>query len=82
MAVSYGTFYRLMNNMYQDTEEIRRDMPAIFVNNFSYIGIAPSGSSISSPVWSIIRNSHDSNGKCVRVQFQENISWDSRNLGW
>lgn len=73
---------RLLNNNLTDSEEMREDIPANFINNYSYKGIALSGSSTSSSVWDVLRTSYDNNGNPSRYQIRLQIVWDNRTSGW
>jgi len=80
-ASATQTFSRILSEQLNDNEEARIDLPQTFDRTFSYVGVALAGSSTSSSVWAIVRESWINNRK-TRVQFQNLISWDNRALDW
>jgi hypothetical protein len=80
--VEMDTFTRIMRCQYWDTEEVRYDPPSSYINNWSYVAVAPSGSSILDPVWACVRRSYDARGKVFRDQFRKNIAWSERFNNW
>jgi hypothetical protein len=79
---SLDAFTRLQLDYVLSTEEVRWDIPASYVNGFTYKGIAPAGSPTSATVWQVARTSFNNLSRKTREQFQANIAWDNRTLGW
>jgi hypothetical protein len=78
---SLSTFDRLVNERYNDNEEVRMDKPQTFNGTFEYVAFAIAGSPTSSLVWQCLRVEWDLNRR-TRMQFRPNISWDNRTIGW
>lgn len=80
--VEVDTFTRMLNNQIYDSEEMRLERGSDLTLSYEYMGIAPSGSSTSLPVWSCIRKTW-ANSRCTRVQYKDNIAWSNKaNLSW
>lgn len=75
--IELDTFTRILNDQIYDTEEIRKD----FNGNYEYVAIALSGSNVDDSVWNCVRVTW-LNGHRIRVQFQSNISWTTKDLNW
>lgn len=74
-------FARILANEFEDSEEVRYDIPANSVlqkNGSSYTGIAPDGTLTSAASWTIVRSYYDANGNLSRQRIRKNISWDNR----
>lgn len=80
-AIENDTFSRMCKEDFYDWEEVRFDIPLAFNQTFSYVAVAPAGTSPSALSWACIRASWF-NGRKVRMQFREGISWDDRSSGW
>lgn len=83
IEVRYASeFARINAKQYDDTEEVRFDIPVSKVNGVIYVGVAPSGSLESSSVWMVVRTDFDSNGNPNRQRYRSGVAWDSRTTGW
>lgn len=76
------SFYRIMNSMFSDNEDVRYDLQTSKISAIDYKGIATAGSPTSSSVWSIVREDYNSSGQLTMRRYRSNISWDNRNDGW
>lgn len=72
-----STFARLLRDEIEESEEIRK----FWSGNYEYACLAPSGSSIYDPVWCAVRTTW-LNGKKIRVQYQENMTYSDITNGW
>ncbi len=81
-TIELDTFTRMLNSQIRDNEEVRMDKPDSWLNGAEYMGVAPSGSSITDTVWACIKRTWFNN-RCIRVQFKENMAWvDRDNSSW
>jgi hypothetical protein len=76
-GVSTATVRTLVIPNKDGTIELSQEIRSDFVTDTSYIGLAPLGSSESSPVWTIYRNVVDSGGN-VTTTTATNVEWDDR----
>jgi hypothetical protein len=74
-------FTRILDAQVYDSEEIRIERPDSYGNGFEYVAIAPVGSDTGISVWACVRCTWVNKQK-VRMQFRDNVSWDSRAVGW
>ena len=77
-------FQRILEKRFQDTEEVRYDIPVqnALAGNSIYIGVAPDLSNTADPVWSIIRFYFNANALPERARIKKNVQWDNRLTIW
>lgn len=80
-APAYDTFTRIMQDQYNNDEEVRAFMEGSYDLGFQYIGLAPAGSLETDLVWDCVRCTWVNKSK-TRYQFRQGIAWESRTLGW
>lgn len=76
-GVSTATVRTLVIPNKDGTIELSQEIRSDFVTDTSYIGLAPLGSSESSPVWTIYRSVVDSGGNPTTTT-ATNVEWDDR----
>lgn len=75
-------FGRILNEQFNDNEEVRFLKPMSYANSFEYCGVALAGSLTSDPVWTCLRCSYDNNGRKNRYQIRTGVIWDNVTQGW
>lgn len=74
-------FGRILNEQFNDNEQVLVDVPQSFDNTFEYVGVANNTASPSDPVWMVIRVTWILNRK-TKMQFRSSVIWNNRTLGW
>lgn len=77
-----SSFTRIKEKRFQDTEEVRYDIPGTLANGQIYVGVAPDGTATSTASWDVVRTDFDANANPTRDRIQKGIAWDSRTTGW
>lgn len=74
-------FGRILNEQFNDNEQVLFDKPQTFDGTYEYIGVANNTASTSDPVWMAIRVSWLLNRR-TKMQFRTSLVWDNRVAGW
>lgn len=74
-------FGRILNEQFNDNEQVLFDVPQTYDATFEYVGVAINTASPSDSVWMVIRVSWVLNRK-TKMQFQSGIAWSQRTQGW
>jgi len=83
-------FGRILNEQFNDNEQVLFDKPQTYNGTFEYIGVSNISthigvSNISTQPqqnnWFIVRRAY-MNNRCTQMLFQANMSWTNRDQGW
>lgn len=78
---STGTFRRINQREFYDSETAQFDIPSNLSSGTIYVGLAPQGSNTASAVWSIVRTPFSSESIPLSQQYRSGVSWTGRTLG-